>query len=138
MIDRTLDISIFERAVSKLGEILERYGLNKNDEAIRDAVIQRFEFTYSLALTTLKKYFAELAFITEDVSQMSFNDMIRTANQQNLLVSDLEKWSDYRKMRNMTSHTYDENIAKKVVEIIPDFYNEMLFLLNRLKEAVKK
>ncbi len=138
MIDGTLDISIFERAVSKLGEILERYGLNKNDEAIRDAVIQRFEFTYSLALTTLKKYFAELAFITEDVSQMSFNDMIRTANQQNLLVSDLEKWSDYRKMRNMTSHTYDENIAKKVVEIIPDFYNEMLFLLNRLKEAVKK
>ncbi len=138
MIDRTLDISIFERAVSKLGEILERYGLNKNDEAIRDAVIQRFEFTYSLALTTLKKYFAELAFITEDVSQMSFNDMIRTANQQNLLVSDLEKWSDYRKMRNMTSHTYDENIAKKVVEIIPDFYNEMLFLFNRLKEAVKK
>ncbi len=138
MVDGTLDISIFERAVSKLGEILERYGLNKNDEAIRDAVIQRFEFTYSLALTTLKKYFAELAFITEDVSQMSFNDMIRTANQQNLLVSDLEKWSDYRKMRNMTSHTYDENIAKKVVEIIPDFYNEMLFLLNRLKEAVKK
>ena len=138
MIDGTLDISIFERAVSKLGEILERYGLNKNDEAIRDAVIQRFEFTYSLALTTLKKYFAELAFITEDVSQMSFNDMIRTANQQNLLVSDLEKWSDYRKMRNMTSHTYDDNIAKKVVEIIPDFYNEMLFLLNRLKEAVKK
>lgn len=138
MIDGTLDISIFERAVSKLGEILERYGLNKNDEAIRDAVIQRFEFTYSLALTTLKKYFAELAFITEDVSQMSFNDMIRTANQQNLLVSDLGKWSDYRKMRNMTSHTYDENIAKKVVEIIPDFYNEMLFLLNRLKEAVKK
>lgn len=138
MIDGTLDISIFERAVSKLGEILERYGLNKNDEAIRDAVIQRFEFTYSLALTTLKKYFTELAFITEDVSQMSFNDMIRTANQQNLLVSDLEKWSDYRKMRNMTSHTYDENIAKKVVEIIPDFYNEMLFLLNRLKEAVKK
>ena len=138
MIDGTLDISIFERAVSKLGEILERYGLNKNDEAIRDAVIQRFEFTYSLALTTLKKFFAERAFITEDVSQMSFNDMIRTANQQNLLVSDLEKWSDYRKMRNMTSHTYDENIAKKVVEIIPDFYNEMLFLLNRLKEAVKK
>lgn len=137
MINGTLDISIFEKAVNKLGEIIERYNQNKDDEAIRDAVIQRFEFTYSLALTTLKKFFSERAFITEDINQMSFNDMIRVANQQNLLESDLEKWTDYRKMRNMTSHTYDENIARRVVDIIPEFYTEMVFLLNRLKEATK-
>ena len=137
MINGTLDISIFERAVNKLGEILERYNQNKDDEAIRDAVIQRFEFTYSLALTTLKKFFSFCAFITEDINQMSFNDMIRVANQQNLLESDLEKWTDFRKMRNMTSHTYDENIARRVVGIIPEFYTEMIFLLNRLKEIIK-
>ena len=137
MINGTLDISIFERAVNKLGEILERYNQNKDDEAIRDAVIQRFEFTYSLALTILKKFFSERAFITEDINQMSFNDMIRVANQQNLLESDLEKWTDFRKMRNMTSHTYDENIARRVVGIIPEFYTEMIFLLNRLKEIIK-
>ena len=64
---------------------------------------------------------------------MSFNDMIRTANQLNLLKSDLEMWTKYRNMRNLTSHTYNEEIALKVVNIIPAFYEEILYLLDKLK-----
>ena len=66
---------------------------------------------------------------------MSFNDMIRTANQFGLFKSNLEIWSEYRKMRNMTSHTYDEKTAQKVVEIIPQFYDEMQFFLGALKDS---
>ena len=69
----------------------------------------------------------------EDINQMSFNDMIRTANQMALLKSNLEIWSEFREMRNMTSHTYDETVALKVVSIIPNFYEEVKFLLNKLK-----
>ncbi len=135
MREGSLDISIFEKAVNKLGEIINRYNQNVEDDAIRDSVIQRFEFTYSIALTTLRKYLIDRAFVIEDVNQMSFNDMIRTANQFGLFKSNLEIWSEYRKMRNMTSHTYDEKTAQKVVEIIPQFYDEMQFFLGALKDS---
>lgn len=131
----TLDISALENAKNRLNEMLARYKKEANDEAVRDSVIQRFEFTYSIALKTLRKYFIERAFILEEVNQMSFNEMIRTASQLNLIKSNLEKWTIYREMRNMTSHTYDEEIALQVVSIIPDFSDEITYLLTKLKES---
>lgn len=129
----TLDITALINSTDRLGEVIKRFQANKNDDVIRDSVIQRFEFTYSITLKTLRKYFLEKAFVVEDVNQMTFNDMVRTASQMNLLKSDLEKWTLYREMRNITSHTYDENIAQKVVGIVPEFYEEILFLINGLK-----
>lgn len=131
----TLDISALENAENRLQEMLARYKKETNDEAVRDSVIQHFEFTYSIALKTLRKYFIERAFILEEVNQMSFNEMIRTASQLNLIKSNLEKWTIYREMRNMTSHTYDEKIALQVVSVIPDFSDEITYLLTKLKES---
>ena len=130
----TLNISALENAEKKLKEMLLRYEKESDDEAVRDSVIQRFEFTYSIALKTLRKYFIERAFVLEEVNQMSFNEMIRTASQLNLLSSNLEKWTVFREMRNMTSHTYDEEIALQVLSIIPDFSKEISFMITRLKE----
>lgn len=131
----TFNIIALENAENRLQEMLARYNKEHEDEAVRDSVIQRFEFTYSIALKTLRKYFIERAFVLEEVNQMSFNEMIRTASQLNLLVSNLEKWTVYREMRNMTSHTYDEEIALQVVSIIPDFSKEIAYLITRLKES---
>lgn len=127
------DFSALEKAYNKLGEILERYKREENDEAVRDSVIQRFEFTYSIALKTIRKYFIEKAFVLEDINQMSFNDMVRTANELNILKSNLDIWTTFREMRNLTSHTYDEIIAQKVISIVPDFYNEISGLINVFK-----
>ena len=131
----TFNIIALENAEKRLQEMLARYNKEHEDEAVRDSVIQRFEFTYSIALKTLRKYFIERAFVLEEVNQMSFNEMIRTASQLNLLVSNLEKWIVYREMRNMTSYTYDEEIALQVVSIIPDFSKEIAYLITRLKES---
>ena len=128
-----LDLTALENSLKRLGEVMERYRKDTSDDAIRDSVIQRFEFTYSITLKILRKYFIERAFVVEDINQMSFNDMIRTANQMALLKSNLEIWSEFREMRNKTSHTYDETVALKVVSIIPNFYEEVKFLLNKLK-----
>ena len=128
-----LDLTALENSLNRLGEVIERYRKDTSDDAIRDSVIQRFEFTYSITLKILRKYFIERAFVVEDINQMAFNDMIRTANQMALLKSNLEIWSEFREMRNMTSHTYDETVALKVVSIIPNFYEEVKFLLNKLK-----
>lgn len=131
MREGTLDISALNNAIDRLNEVIIRYENDVTDNIIRDSLIQRFEFTYSIALKTLSKYLIEYSY--DDVKQLSFNDLIRTANQLNLLKSNLEIWSEYRKMRNLTSRTYDEEIALKVVGVIPEFYNEVLYLANKLK-----
>ena len=133
MREEDFSVSSFENAVKRLGEILVRYQKDTNDDGIRDSVIQRFEFTYSIALKTLSKYLLKRPISTDEIKQMSFNELIRTANQLDLLKSDLAVWTEFREMRNMTSHTYDEQIALQVVEIVPKFYEEVLFLVNKLK-----
>lgn len=132
----TIDLTSFENAINSLIEILLRYSKESEDIAIRDAVIQRFEYTYSLALKMIKRYFAISAFEKENLDGMTFNEMIRTANRMELLKSNLETWDIYRQNRNLTSHTYDENVAQKVIAVIPDFKDEAAFLLNRLKERL--
>lgn len=132
-----LDFTALENTINRLGEVLKRYEREKTDDVVRDSVIQRFDFTYSIALKTLRKYFIERAFVIDDVNNLSFNEMIRIASKLNIIKSDLEKWTQYRTMRNLTSHTYDEEIALKVVGIVPDFYEEISFLLAKMKGSEK-
>ncbi len=128
-----LDFTALENSLQRLGKVVEIYKNNPQDTIVRDSLIQRFEFTYSITLKTLRKYFIERAFIVDDVNKLSFNEMVRTAMQLNLLKSDLAKWTEFREMRNLISHTYDENVALKVSGIVPDFYEEITYLLKELK-----
>ena len=65
---------------------------------------------------------------------MSFQDLIRTANAQGLLQGDWTDWKQYRDMRSLTSHTYDEAVALAVVQGIEKFLDEAVFLQNKKKQ----
>ena len=136
MQEGTFSISALENAHKRLGDVLKIFVENENDDIVRDSVIQRFEFTYSIALKTLKKYFEGVAFVMEDVQQMTFNQVIRVANKLDLLHFELDKWTEFRQMRNLTSHTYDEEVARKVVAVIPDFCEEVGYLLKQLRSQI--
>lgn len=127
-----LDITSFENALNSLVEILIRYDKDPVDIVVRDATIQRFEYTYSLALKMLSRFINKES--KEITHTMTFNQLIRTANQFGLLKSNLEIWDDYRQKRNSTSHTYDEAIALEVMSVVPSFKDDAQFLLNKLKE----
>lgn len=131
-----IDLSPFEKTLASLFEVINVYNSNKNDLIVRDSMIQRFEYTYSLSLKMIKKYFANGAFIFENIESMTFNEMIRQANQMGLLRSNLEKWNAFRQKRNLTSHTYDEEVARSVTLIVEDFAFEAKFLLDKLKEKL--
>ena len=129
-----LDVTSFEKALNSLIDILVRYDNDPTDVVVRDATIQRFEYTYSLALKMLSRFINKES--KEITHTMTFNQLIRTANQFGLLKSNLEIWDDYRQKRNSTSHTYDETIALEVMSVVPDFKDEAEFLLNKLKELI--
>lgn len=132
-----IDLSSFKKAIKSLDEVILKYNENKNDLIVRDSMIQRFEYTYSLALKMLKRYFSKSAFVLENIEDMTFNNMIRTAGSMGL-TSELEKWDNFRKMRNLTSHTYDENIAAAVVSVIEDFYIEVKKLYENLDKKINE
>ncbi len=134
MNENFLNLSSYEKALKSLEEIINRYNKEHEDIAIRDALIQRFEYTYSLAIKMIKRYLKIAMTENEEVDTMDFNRTIREANRLGILLNDLETWTIYRQKRNITSHTYDEKKALEVVSIVNDFYKDAEYLLNRLKE----
>lgn len=92
-------------------------------DIVRDAAIQRFEFCIELSWKVLKKKMG-----TTSVAPKA---IIREAATQGI-ISDPEKWLYFIDQRNLTSHTYNEDTAKKVFETVQSFYPEGLSLLEKL------
>ncbi|MBS0960397.1 nucleotidyltransferase substrate binding protein [Acetobacter thailandicus] len=131
-----LYLTPLERALDRLKEGWARHLAHPDDEQLRDGLIQRFEFTYELSHKTLKRFLEANSASPEEYDRMGFPDMIRSASEAGLLKSAWPQWSVFRKMRNLTSHTYNEATARQVVAIIPDFITEAEFLLTTLKERM--
>ena len=132
----TIDLNItpLGNAISALQKAMERYD-TEPDDMIRDACIQRFEFTYELSHRMLKRYLEATSANPDDIDSMTFQDLIRTGSERDLLRGEWPEWRNYRHARSITSHTYDEAKALEVFAIIPDFLHEARFLYDALRRG---
>ena len=130
----TLDLTPLANAVERLREGLTRYLTDTSDTQIRDGLIQRFEFTYELSHKMLKRYLEAASANPTEFENADFQYLIRTGNEQGLLLGDWSQWRYYRDIRSKISHTYDEDVAQTVVVSIPDFLNEAQHLLDQLRK----
>ena len=128
-----LDLSPLTRAIDRLNEGWVRYQQDVSDMQIRDGLIQRFEFTYEISHKMLKRYLEFASPSPGQYDDMAFADLIRSGNEQGLLLSAWPEWKRYRDMRSKTSHTYDENVALEVVAGILPFLAEASHLHDQLK-----
>jgi nucleotidyltransferase substrate binding protein (TIGR01987 family) len=99
-------ISDYHKAVLQL----EKAVLRPKDEFIRDSVIQRFEFTHELAWKMLR-----LRLENEGIVVRTPRETMQEALQAGI-IADGNLWSDLQKMRNLTSHTYREQLAEDVYD----------------------
>lgn len=132
-----LDLSSFNSALSRLDEALLAHAEKPSDTLIRDAVIQRFEFSYELATKMLKRYVELSSASPTEIDAMAFPDLIRTASEQGLLQQGWDVWKEYRKARGTTSHAYDEAKAQEVLLIVPKFRDDASALLLTLKSRIQ-
>jgi len=132
-VSNELDLTPLANAVERLAEGLAEYQENPSHTMIRDGLVQRFEFTYEISHKMLKRYLALTLASPAEFDAMPFGDLIRTGNEQGLLLGNWPNWKRYREMRSKTSHTYDEGIALQVVAGIPDFLAEARYLLEQLQ-----
>ena len=118
----------------RLEEGLFRYTKDISDTQVRDGLVHRLKVTYEISLKLLKRYLEAVSANPEEFDAMPFADLIRSGNEQGLLLGDWTKWRAYREMRSKTSHTYDEETAIEVVRGIPTFLEEARYLLTQLQE----
>lgn len=110
----------FEKAVVRFSEALQQ----EKNEFIRDSVIQRFEFSVELAWKTAKKSMGS--------STAAPKDVIREMAQSGY-IGKIDSWLEAIDMRNLSSHTYKEDIAEKVYAFASGFLPELQALLIKLK-----
>lgn len=131
-----LDLSPLAKAIQRLDEGMLRYLSDIGDIQIRDGLIQRFEFTYELSHKMLRRYLEASSASPGQFDGADFNFLIRSANEQGLLLGDWSRWKQYRDMRAKTSHTYDEEVSLVVVAGIPAFQAEAHYLYDQIKARV--
>lgn len=118
-----IDISSLITASERLDEALK---LQKND-IVRDATIQRFEFTYELTWKTLRK-----VLIKRGSEANTPKTVFRLAANDNI-IDNLELWFEFVNFRNNTTHVYNEKVADDIYSHIPKFYRMVAGLITKLK-----
>lgn len=123
-----LEVTIqqFEKAVRRLKEVLE---LEETD-IIRDATIQRFEFTLDISWKMLKTFLEE----KKGIICVSPKECFREAYRQGVIDYD-EDWIEFVNMRNETVHTYNEDIAKEIYNKLPNTLSHFESLLEIIKKS---
>ena len=136
----SLDLSSLEKAVLALETSLNVYHRFESSEdhnlkqSLKSGVIQSFEVAYEMSCKMLKRYLKE--YTNENPNEMNIQDIFRSGNTLGL-ISNVDNWFDYRRKRNLTSHTYNANIAEEVFNGADNFLSEVQLLLDCLKKKIK-
>lgn len=134
-----LDLSSLRMAIDSLTAsidvVRDEDWFNAQSEAVRNTliagVIQNFEFVYELSVKMIRRQLEREAASPTEVDSADFRDLLRTAAEKSL-VADVEAWFEYRRMRNITAHTYDHKKAKLVYEGTLTFIRDARALLDAL------
>ena len=108
----------FKDALSELQEALSLSRERNLTKLEKQGLIQAFEFTHELAWNVMKDYF-EYQGATQLVS--GSRDATREAFQRGL-VQKGDIWMEMIKSRNLTSHTYHQQISEQIVNQIINLY----------------
>jgi nucleotidyltransferase substrate binding protein (TIGR01987 family) len=110
----------FEKAFLLLKRTLE---IKNPSEAEKGGLIQFYERAFELAWKVIKDFLEEQGFTVN-----SPREAIKQAFQSGI-IEDGQGWIEALEDRNLTTHTYDESTAEKVVSTIRSSYFPMLLQL---------
>ena len=111
-------------AFSQLDRAVKLAGQRPLSELEQQGLIQSFEYTHELAWNTLKD------FLEHKGGQPLYGskDTTREAFRRGL-IEDGEVWMEMIKSRNLTSHTYNQEIAEEIAQAIIRHYHTAFGLL---------
>jgi nucleotidyltransferase substrate binding protein (TIGR01987 family) len=108
----------FKRAFTRLSEASELAEQRDLSELERQGLIQAFECTHELAWNTLKDFLTARG---SSEKLYGLRDATRAAFAAEL-IEDGAAWMDMIKSRNESSHTYNDDVATKIMEAVQTLY----------------
>ena len=100
---------------------------------VRDATIQRFEYTFEALWKFLREYLKEQEGIISNSPKSCFREVFSLGLlTEEETIKCLEMTDD----RNMTFHTYKEEVSKVLYGKIEDYYDLMEILLKKVSGRV--
>lgn len=102
-----------DKALTALEAIYEKP--HESDRSNIDATIQRFEFTFELFWKTLK------VFLYDQGLEANYPKEVLQESYKAGIFNDEQMWLRMLKDRNLTSHTYDEDLADEIFERIQGY-----------------
>ncbi|MEI8095215.1 MAG: nucleotidyltransferase substrate binding protein [Spirochaetales bacterium] len=104
----------FEKAVGTLGKVLDKPEL---DVYQRAGLIQFFEMSFELGWNVLKDYLEHQGIADVGTPRAAVKKAFEVG-----LIADGRQWLKGLEDRNLTSHTYNEAVADRVVDLVRDSY----------------
>ncbi len=122
-------LSHYQKAMLQLTKGVELSRLRPLSEIEQQGLIQAFEFTHELAWNVMKDFFEYQG----NFSIMGSRDATREAFLRNL-IADGEGWMEMIKSRNLSSHTYNQEIANEIAEnVIAVYYKLFVEFEHRMR-----
>jgi nucleotidyltransferase substrate binding protein (TIGR01987 family) len=119
------NLKSLEKALLQLGEALEQ----SESPIVRDACLQRFEFSYELLWKTLKIFLEEI----HGVRAVSPRQVFKEAFALSIIDEELT-FVEMIESRNTLSHTYNEEQAAKIYVKCADYLKAMKNVLAQLNK----
>ncbi len=126
--DGEANLTAFESALARLREVLAE----PKSTIVRDAAIQRFEFTFELAWKTAMR----VAQSEGAECGVSPKEVIKAAFRLGWIDDD-KLWLEMLKDRNRTTHIYNEALADEIFSRLPGYLSALTKLHDQLKRVLE-
>jgi len=127
-----LDTTAFEKAIASLERAVSRAQGSPDDEELRDAVIQRFEYTMDLSWKLIQRALRNAG--VQEGTIRTKRDLFREGAIMGWIV-DPTTWFEYYDARNKTSYTYNAKVAQEVFQRAIAFFPESKDLCEKLQKV---
>ena len=122
----------YQQALAQLSDAVKLSRQRPLSRIEQQGLIKAFEFTHELAWNVMKDFFE----FQGNASIMGSRDATREAFLRGL-IADGDGWMEMIKSRNQTSHTYNEETANEITEMVVSSYHALLLAFAAKMKALK-
>lgn len=137
MTEENFNIEALRKSLAILKVCWQAYQEKQNDTSIADIVadscVKRFEYKMGTSLKLMRKYL-KLFYAKED-KELTVNNIFRLMAGMDMLTN-WKNWRNYYVKCNDTSHEYNIEKARELLEIVPNFIADTDFLIVAFDKAL--
>ncbi len=122
----------YKKALAKLGEAVQLDAERPLSELEKQGIIQAFEYTHELAWKVMQDFFIDQG----NAEIRGSKDATRQAFSVELIL-DGDVWMEMIKNRNLSSHTYNEEISEEIYRNIVDVFYSLFVAFMETMEGIK-